>query len=209
LSSNVVRIDLFETSHAAECAWLQSGRKGGTVFPPISLEQALPYADKLVSKTQIGPQPEIMVLADVFGSTGPTGQVRASALKQFGLLKADRKAYEATELAKAIVSAPREETGPLLRSAFLNSKLFSDIFDIFHGDTVSRTRIKQRSLALMVLPELADECVSVFLKSAETAGLCTVNGDKIIFSRLGMLYPLQRTSDRMNDERREPLVWRK
>ena len=56
---------------------LKGGRKGGTIFPRINLEQALQYADKLVSKTHTGPLPEATILAGVFNNAGPGGKVRA------------------------------------------------------------------------------------------------------------------------------------
>jgi|SRR5271157_1385490 len=77
----------------------KGGRKGGTLFPKIGLKQALEYAMKLVAKTHTGPQPEKTVLPGVFGSSSNPGKVRASALKQFGLLEGGREAYQATPLA--------------------------------------------------------------------------------------------------------------
>ena len=78
------------------------GSKGGTRFPHTALKQALEYASNLVRKTHTAPQPESTILTGVFGNAGPEGQVRASALKQFGLLEGNRTAYQATELAKKI-----------------------------------------------------------------------------------------------------------
>jgi hypothetical protein len=149
----------------------KGGRKGGTTFPRVPLKQALEYGDKLVSKTHTGPQPESTILAGVFGNAGPEGWVRASALKQYGLLKGDKKAYEATGLAKSIGAAPPEEKIPLLQRAFLNAMLFKKIFDTFHGDLVTKAKIRQRALTLKVHPDSADECVTLFVDSAEAAGL--------------------------------------
>jgi hypothetical protein len=151
----------------------KGGRKGGTTFPRVALQQALEYSDKLVSKTHTGPQPESTILAGVFGNAGPEGQVRASALKQYGLLTGNKNAYEAADLAKSIGAAPSEEKIPLLRQAFLNAKLFKEIFDTFHGDSVTKAKIRQRALALKVHPDSADECVTLFIDSAEAAGLGT------------------------------------
>ena len=77
----------------------KGGRKGGVLFPKIGLKQALEYAKKVVSKTHTGPQPEKTILPGVFGSAGPTGKVRASALKQYGLLEGAVDGYQATKLA--------------------------------------------------------------------------------------------------------------
>ena len=163
----------------------KGGRKGGTLFPKINLKQALEYAKKLVAKTHTGPQPEKTILPGVFGNAGPAGKVRASALKQFGLLEGGVGAYQATKLAKDIDAAPEEDRGPLLQRAFLNSKLFKQIFETFHGDTVSKARIKQRAQGLAVHPDTADECVELFIDSAVAAGLGTLSGDSITLVKAG------------------------
>ena len=77
----------------------KGGRRGGTLFPKINLQKALEYSKKLVAKTHVSAQPADEILPGVFGTSGPDGQVRASALKQFGLMQGDAKAYEATQLA--------------------------------------------------------------------------------------------------------------
>ncbi len=87
----------------------KGGRKGGTLYPKIALQDALDYGEKLVSKTHTGAQSATIILPGVFGSASNTGKVRASALKQFGLLAGEADAYEATELAKKIVAATQEE----------------------------------------------------------------------------------------------------
>lgn len=157
----------------------KGGRKGGTLFPKINLKQALDYSKKLVAKTHTGPQPEQTILPGVFDSSGPTGKVRASALKQFGLLEGGIEAYEATQLAKDIDGAPPEDRPALLQRAFRSSKLFNQIFETFHDDTVSKAKIGQRARNLDVHPESAEECAQLFIDSAATAGLGTVNGDSI------------------------------
>lgn len=95
----------------------KGGRKGGTTYPHLNLQKALDYAKKLVAKTHTGPQPEKTILPDVFGNSGPLGKVRASALKQFGLLEGGIEAYQATQLAKDIDGALAEERQPLLERA--------------------------------------------------------------------------------------------
>jgi hypothetical protein len=178
----------------------KGGRKGGTTFPRINLEKALAYGDKLVSKTHTGPLAEATILAGVFGSSGPDGQVRASALRQYGLLEGDKKAYKATELAQSINAAPPEEKIPLVQKAFLNSKLFQEIYATFQDDTVSRARIKQRAQALKVHPDSADECVGVFVESAATSVLGTIEGDSIKLAKLGGLPTAQVTQQETNEE---------
>jgi hypothetical protein len=157
----------------------KGGRKGGTLFPKIDLKQALEYAKKLVVKTHTGPQPEKTVLPGVFGSAGVPGKVRASALKQFGLLEGEAAAYQATQLSKDIGASPPGEQGPLLQQAFLYSKLFKQIFETYHGDTVPKSKIKQRAQGLRVHPDSADACVEIFVDSAVAAGLGTVDGDSV------------------------------
>ncbi len=157
----------------------KGGRKGGTMFPKINLKQALGYGKKLVSKTHTGPQAEKTILPGVFGNAGSVGKVRASALRQYGLLEGGADAYKATKLAKQIEAAPDTERPPLLQQAFLSSKLFNQIFQTFHGDTVSKPKIEQVAKRLEVHPESAGECTQLFIESAVTAGIGTVSGESI------------------------------
>src|SRR5690242_10691846 len=111
----------------------KGGRKGGTLFPKINLQKALQYEKKLVAKTHIGPQPEDEILPGVFGTSNSDGKIRASALKQFGLMEGNAKAYQASQLAKDIDASLPEERPALLQRAVLASKVFEKIFDTFHG----------------------------------------------------------------------------
>ncbi len=163
----------------------KGGRKGGTIFPKLNLQKALEYGKKLVAKTHIGAQPEDEILPGVFGNSGPEGKVRASALKQFGLMQGDAKAYQATKLAKDIDAALPDGRPALLQRALLASKLFDKIFDTFHGDTVSKAQIAKRAKELDVHPESADECAQLFIDSAITAGLGTMSGDSIVLVNAG------------------------
>ena len=173
----------------------KGGRKGGTVFPRISLEQALKYSDKLVRKTHTGPQPEKTILAGVFGNSGPLGRVRASALKQFGLLGGKPSAYQASPLAKSIDAAVDEEKVQLLQKAFLSSKLFSDLFTTYNGDAVAKGKIRQHALSLKVHPDTVEECVGLFLESAETAGLGKRDGDSIVLAKSAVVPDEQSNTD--------------
>lgn len=163
----------------------KGGRKGGTIFPKLNLQKALEYGKKLVAKTHIGAQPEDEILPGVFGNSGPEGRVRASALKQFGLMQGDAKAYQATKLAKDIDAALPDGRPALLQRALLASKLFDKIFDTFHGDTVSKAQIAKRAKELDVHPESADECAQLFIDSAIIAGLGTMSGDSIVLVNSG------------------------
>ena len=92
----------------------KGGRKGGTVFPRVALKDAINYARKLVSKTHTAAQPKDVILSGVIGAKGGTGDVRISALKQYGFLKGDVAThFTATALAKKIEAAPSEELVPL------------------------------------------------------------------------------------------------
>jgi hypothetical protein len=157
----------------------KGGSKGGTRFPRLGIAEALTYSKKLVSKTHNAPQPEDEILPGVFGTSGPSGQVRASALKQFGLMQGDAKAYEASQLAKDIDRALPGERPALLQRAVRAPKVFDKIFDTFHGDTVSKAQIAKRSRELEVHPDSADECSQIFIDSAVTAGLGTLSGENI------------------------------
>jgi hypothetical protein len=178
----------------------KGGRKGGTIFPRISLKQALEYSEKLVSKTHVGPQPEKTILAGVFGNAGPEGKVRVSALKQFGLLEGDPAGYRATELAKSIGAAVQGEKAALLQRAFRFSKLFSQIFETYNGDSVTKAKVRQHALTLKVHPESVEECVSLFFESAEIAGLGTRDGDSITLLNAGAVATINgNTSEKLEE----------
>ena len=159
----------------------KGGRKGGTLFPKVKLQQAAEYAKKLVSKTHTGPLPEKTILPGVFGNAGSSGKVRASALKQYGLLEGQAEEYKATQLAKDLDAAPDDDARtPLLQRALLSSKTFLEIFQAFQGDTVSKAKIVQRAKGLKVHPDSADECADIFIDSAVTAKLSSnASGDSI------------------------------
>lgn len=178
-----------ETEKPATKAPPKGGRKGGTMFPKINLEQALGYAKKLVSKTHTGPQPEKTILPGVFGNAGSEGKIRASALKQYGLLEGAADAYKATALARNIEAAPNEDRAPLLRKAFLTSKPFKQIFETFHGDPVTKAKIEQRAKGEHVHPDSASECAQLFIESAVTAGLGTLNGDLLSLVKAAPISP--------------------
>lgn len=160
----------------------KGGRKGGTRFPQISLKDAVEYAKKLASKTHTGPQPAGIILPGVFGSATQTGQIRASAMKQFGLMDGLAEAYSASELAKKIIAATPEDIQPLLQAAALKPEVFLSLYQTFVGDKVSSAKIRQQTLKLEVHPDNADKCVSLFMESAQHAGLGQIDGDDIAFS---------------------------
>jgi hypothetical protein len=158
------------------------GKKGGTMFPRIALKQAVEYARKLVAKTHANPQPDSIILKGVFDSSGSRGKIRASALRQFDLLEGDVAAISATALAKEINSAPAAELPALLHRSCLTPKLFKKLFDTFQNDTLSRAKIRQQALQLGVHPDFGDDCVQLFVKSLQFAGLATLQGDDVTIS---------------------------
>jgi hypothetical protein len=157
----------------------KAGRRGGASFPRLALREALEYSDKIVRKTHTGPLPASAILAGVFGNSGPLGVVRASALKKYGLLEGPTAGYTASVLAKTISAAPIEEQRPHIRTAFLNPKVFKQIFEAFQGDTVSKAKIKQHATSLNVHPDSAEECAEFFIESAAAAGEGRREGDSI------------------------------
>lgn len=158
----------------------KGGRKGGSVFPRVALIDAISYALKLVSKTHTAPQPQDVILSGVVGAKSGTGAVRMSALKQYGFLKGDVKTnFSADALAKKISAAPPEELAALYREAVLRPTIFKKLFDTFHGDTVSKAKLKQRAADLKVHPDETATCVDLYLGGMTTAGLVTVEGDQV------------------------------
>jgi hypothetical protein len=154
-------------------------RKGGTRYPRYTLAETITWARKLVSKTHLGAQPQDIIFASVVDSKSTAGEIRVSALKQYGLMQGPSKAYEATPLAKAIVAAPVDELPTLLSQAALSPPIFKSLFDTFHGDEFPRAKIRQRAADLQVHPDQADQCVDIYVAALEFSGLGSVNGDKI------------------------------
>lgn len=158
----------------------KGGRKGGSVFPRVALADALGYAKKLVSKTHTGPQTRDVILMGVIGSKHDKGEIGMSALKQYGLLTGDTKAnFSADDLAKKISAAPSEELVPLYRRAALRPAVFKALFETYHGDTVSKAKLKQRAADLKVHPDETGNCVDLYVASMATAQLVTIAGDQI------------------------------
>ncbi|MDW6025671.1 hypothetical protein SAZ10_28300 [Mesorhizobium sp. BAC0120] len=158
----------------------KGGRKGGTIFPRIALQDAVGYARRLVSKTHTSRQPRDVIYSGVVGAKAGIGDVRISALKQYGFLDGDAKSgYTADELAKKIVAAPPEELPHLYGQAVLKPTVFKRLFDTFQSDTVTRAKLKQRAADLKVHPDETDTCVELYVASLATAGLVSVDGDRI------------------------------
>jgi hypothetical protein len=158
----------------------QGGKKGGSMFPRIDLEQAAKYAAKLVSKTHTGAQLPATLFPGVFGASGSTGKIRSSALKQYGLMEgSDTEGYQATPLATAIASAPDDERPKLLREACLRPRVFDLLFETYHGDEVSLAKIRQQAASAKVHPDELDNCAEIFIASVVFAGLGDRDGDSV------------------------------
>jgi hypothetical protein len=156
-----------------------SGRVGGTIFPRVPLDEALKFAESLARKTQGGPQPIETALISVFNNKGPDGKVRASALKQLGLLDGSAKegGYKATPLARGIDAAIPEERPAMWRQAFLTSKIFAQIYEALQGDTVTKARVRQIAMTNGVHGTNGDLCVDLFVTGAVKAGLAVAAPD--------------------------------
>jgi hypothetical protein len=158
----------------------KGGRKGGTIFPRLTLKQALEYSKKLVSKTAVASQPEATVLAGVFNNAGPEGKIRLSALKQFGLLEGKAAGYKAAQVARDIEGAANEGAKKhLIQRAMLAPKVYRELFNTYQGDQASKAKIRGRVQQLGVHPDLSETCADLFISSAVTATLATVDGDGV------------------------------
>jgi hypothetical protein len=157
----------------------RGGRKGGAKFPRYSLNEALVWAKKLVSKTHSGPQPKDIIYSGVVGSKGGIGNVRISALRQYGLLEESKSGFLSSELARRIMAAPQDELANLYQNAVLHASVFKVLFNTFQGDSVTKSKLKQRVADLKVHPDETESCVDIYISGAVTANLATVQDDKI------------------------------
>jgi hypothetical protein len=167
----------------------KSGSKGGTRFPRLNMAEALGYSKKLVSKTFSGPQAEATILVGVFNNKGPAGAVRASALKQYGLIDGDRNAYTASDLAKKIEAVVPEEKTALIRQAFLIPTLFKQMYDTLQPDKVSRAKVRQAAATGGVHPESLDACVGCFIEGAIHSGFGARTDDGVDLSQATLAPP--------------------
>src|SRR6185503_4009473 len=94
-------------------------------------------------------------------------------------LEVTEQGLVASMLAKQIEAAPESERVRLLRKACLQPSLFKTLFDTFHGDLVTRAKIRQHALGLKVHPESVDDCVEIFVSSLNTARLGNENQDGV------------------------------
>lgn len=158
----------------------KGGRKGGTIFPKILLDDIVPLAKRLVSKTHVSRQTRDMLMAGVVQTKGSNADVKISAMKQYGFLEGDNKnLYAATELAKKVSHADADELQTHLQEAMMQPKVFKLLFDTYHSDTISRVKLKQRAADLKVHPDETATCIDIYVAGMVKAGLIIVDGDKI------------------------------
>jgi hypothetical protein len=163
----------------------KGGAKGGTRFPLVGIPKAIEYNARLVSKTHTGALSEDIILTGVFDSATSAGKIRASALKQYGLLEGKASAYTASQLANDIVAAPEDEKAALFAKAFFNAKVFKTLFDTFNGDTVSTAKIRQKALGEDVHPDAADKCVAFFIEGILASKLGVADADGVTIKSKG------------------------
>ena len=158
-----------------------SGKKGGAVFPRYDLEAAIVAAKRLVSKSHINPVAQDVYYSGVLQVSGGRAHMKSSALKQFGFLVGNTKdGFSASPRAKQIANLEEgPERAAALRHAAVAPRVFRGLFDAFHGDTVTKGRLKQRAADLNVHPDMLDSCVKVYLDSLSFAGLVTVSGEQV------------------------------
>ena len=178
-------------------------KKGGTIFPKYSLKDVRKSLKPLISKTHLTSISIQQLNSGVFsvGANSPSGKVRYSALKQFGLVDGTYAQITPSKLAKSINIASVDEAAPLLQQAFLHVKVFRETFETFHSDTTSRARILGYATnELKVHPDSGEAFMESFLESATEAGLGRLSGDNVeLFSTNGPT-PIDAESDDESSE---------
>lgn len=163
----------------------KGGRTGGAQFPRSTLQDAFKQAKKLVTKTHVSPMARDAVYAGVVGAKSGIGNMKISALKQYGYLAGTADAYTATTHAKNCVAAPPDEIISLHQQSALRPTIFKALFDTFNGDEVSRAKLRQRAAELKVHPDQTEACIEIYLSTMSTANLVHVDGDKVTHLSLG------------------------
>lgn len=162
------------------------GRKGGTPFPRYSLSHMNAFLKALISKTHTATINMDQLSAGVFGigAKSDIGKIKASAMKQFGLLEGDYTKFKAPELATKIEMSEGVEKITLLQQAFFNVKVFKNAFDTFKNSTIDKGKISQYAVStLKIHPDMKDEFVKVLVESVEISGLGKSNGNAVTFEQ--------------------------
>lgn len=162
------------------------GKKGGTRFPRYSLQHLVSFLNSLLGKTHTSPINIEQLNAGVFnvGAKSNAGKTKFSALKQFGLVDGDYKSLNSTDLCSDIAMNDGEEKTKNLQKAVQNVKPFADALRTYQNSTTEKTKIGQYAVStLKVHPDSRDDFVKVFVESCEEAGLCTIDGQSILFEQ--------------------------
>jgi len=157
----------------------KGGRRGGKVIPHYALDDALEWSDKLVSKTYTSPQPLDLIKASVVGAKSGAGDIRVSALRQYGLLTGQSTALDATPLARQLKTAAEDEKRALIKQAALRPEVFKGLFETFHGDSIPIGKLRQRAAELGVHPDTAAKCAEIYVNTLAFVGLVERIGDDV------------------------------
>ena len=162
-------------------------KRGGAMFPRITLEEAVRFAQTLRSIKYERPLPREIVFPAVFNARSWLGSVRASALKQYGLMDGNVKGYRATDLAGQILSASGKERLFFLQTACLNPRVFGGLsaaVNLFDGSVDGRriplSRLSEEVANLNVHVDSVRDCVKIYTDSLEFVGLAVRAANHIV-----------------------------
>lgn len=178
-------------------------KRGGKRIPRYGLEDALAWSDKLVSKTYNSAQPLDLIKASVVEAKSGVGDVKVSALRQYGLLEGNSAGLTATPLAREIKSAAPEARQELIRRAALRPEAFKALYETFQGDDVTMARLRQRAAEIGVHPDTAEECAELYSKTIVFAGLATRDGDEIRHAEASAASSTAEDLEQLEDESAE------
>lgn len=160
------------------------GKKGGTQFPRYSLKHLSQFLENILGKTHTSTITIEQLNAGVFGvsASSPTGKVKCSALKQFGLLSGDYKKLDSTDLCSALAMSDGNEQITNYQKALKNVSVFADALKTFQNSSAEKSKIAQYAVStLKVHPDMKDDFVKVFVESCEIAGLSSTDGNSVTF----------------------------
>lgn len=186
----------------------KGGKKGGTQFPRYSLKNLVPYLKPLISKTHSATINIEQLNAGVFhiGAKSLAGKVKASALKQFGLIEGDYQKYSSTELASSIAISENGDQKKHLQAAFDRVKLFVNVYNTFQNSKVEKGKIAQYAVStLKVHPDFKDEFVKVLIESAEVSEIAKVDGANVLFERARFIENVHESDDEVDTEDEDDL----
>lgn len=80
---------------------------------------------------------------------------------------------------KKIIHATEDELPQHLRQAALHPKIFKQIFETYHGDIITKAKLRQRAGDLNIHPEQTGTCIDLYIASLAEAGLVSVDGERV------------------------------